>query len=89
MPNYATALDLKPQKHPTFDGSDYVPGMVAPGDVHAVVWPDPEGRDWDDTETVCGRPTQGMEQQDHSDPTHWPIPKWRRMECRVCDDRTE
>lgn len=88
MPSYTTALDAKPQKHPTF-GTDYVSGVVAAGDVHAVPWPDPEGRAWDEVETVCGRPTRGMEQQPHFDPTKWPLPKWRDKACGSCADRTE
>jgi hypothetical protein len=86
MPSYTTALDAKPHKHPAF-GSNYVSGPVV--DVHAVKWPDPDGRAWDEVETVCGRPTRGMEQQPHFDPTEWPLPKWRDKACWVCAARTE
>ncbi|MDX5525596.1 hypothetical protein PV677_33570 [Streptomyces sp. DE06-01C] len=83
MTSYATALDTHHQHKPTFH-DDYVAGLVGAGDVHAVEWPDPQGRTWDGTETMCGLSTLGMEQQEHSNPTIWPQPKWTSKACDAC-----
>ena len=60
-------------------GGNCVSGLVA--DAHTVKWPE--------VKAVCGRPTRGMEQQPHFDPTEWPLPKWRAKGCWVCAARTE
>ncbi|MCD5422755.1 hypothetical protein ACFYRW_22265 [Rhodococcus pyridinivorans] len=88
MAIYATAVQTRAQHHPTFD-SDHVPGFPVPGGAHAVEWPDPQGRGWDDMETLCGLPTRGMEQHEHSDPTRWPQGMIARWACSACQARVD
>jgi|GEM_PF-4513993 len=89
MATYATASQTRTEHHPAFAGADDVPGFPIPGGAHAVEWPDPQGRVWDDTETLCGLSTRGMEQQDDhdGDPTQWPQGMIKRWACSAC--RTE
>jgi hypothetical protein len=84
MTLYATALSTRVQWAPT-GGSNYVPGVIGTGDVHAVEWPDPDGRAWGEMATLCGRSTHGMELEEHMDPTEWPKRKWVRSACRACN----
>ncbi|MGW8374279.1 hypothetical protein [Streptomyces sp. ODS28] len=85
MTSYATAIKTHAEREPTFGESNYIHGFFDAGDVHAVVWPDPWGRTWEEAETVCGRPTRGMEQYIHPNPAQWPQPRFQLDACDACD----
>lgn len=89
MSNYATALQTSAQFAPTYGGANHVPGTVPHGAAHAVEWPDPQGRPWDEMATLCGRSTLGMELNEQNNPTGWPPGKWARKACSSCSAKVQ
>jgi hypothetical protein len=86
MSQYATAIQDEAQARDRFGPSGH--DIRNPVQVHAVQWPDPDGRSWADARTMCGRPAAGMQQAVHTapEPTTWHAPRWNRLECDTCDE---
>ncbi|MFI1397544.1 hypothetical protein [Streptomyces sp. NPDC020681] len=81
---YATAIQDASHEQDHFGPSGH--DIRQPVRVHAVTWPDPGGREWDEARTMCGQAAAGMQQTVHTaeEPTTWHAPRWDRLECEGC-----
>lgn len=83
MSTFITAIVTHAEPSPRFGNNNhYQGGVVSAGDVHAVA----NGRveDWDHLETLCGLPTRDMIPREQSNPSGWPIGKFKRKACATC-----
>ncbi|MCX4823772.1 hypothetical protein OG883_28645 [Streptomyces sp. NBC_01142] len=89
MSQYATAIQDASQEQNRFGPSGH--DIRQPIRVHAVRWPLPDGEEWEEARTMCGRTTAGMERAAHTAPdtTTWHAPRWDRLECATCNEAVQ
>lgn len=80
MPSYTTALETTWKLERAF-GADNYQEVVRRGGAHAVELNEPEHRDWENMETLCGKPTHGMTRVDSANPADWPQARHRDKTC--------
>ena len=82
MPYYDSALQVHWQTGQTFGGLSAHPQVVR---VHAVERVDQQDRD--NSATLCGLPTSGMDYQEAHTLNFWPPARFTDVACTACRSR--